>query len=135
MRNKKFNKKIINPEEDLEDEDLEEGLESSRMPTSPYRDTNMSAPAQRGNLNATPTQPNKRTGRGGSSRGRSPALGRMNNPKERTMMGNMQGKKMGADTPDRMEGRRASNNTGDYMDPSESRMGQVSQHQDQTQII
>jgi len=126
IRNKKFNKKMINPEEDLEDEDLEEGLESSRMPASPYRDTNMSAPAQRGNLNATPTQPNKRTGRGGSSRGRSPALGRMNNPKERAMMGNMQGKKMGTDTSDRMEGRRASNNTGDYIDPSESRIGQVS---------
>ena len=128
-------KKRVHPEEDLDEEDLDihenssRYEESGRVPASPIpqHDSNMSAPTQRPNLNATSAQSHKRSGRGGSSRGRSPALGRVNNPKERSMMGRMdgmQGKKMEAERSERMEGRhgesprhrRVSNNTGEYTD-------------------
>ena len=91
-------KKRQHKEDDLDEEDLQ-----SHGDLSAYQDTNgmpsplsqneavMTAPPQRPTPSATPTQFNKRSGRGGSSRGRSPA---MTNRTKKDKSENLHGGKM-----------------------------------------
>ena len=102
-------KKRQHKEDDLDEEDLQ-----SHGELSAYEDTNgmpsplsqnetvMTAPSQRPNPSATPTQFQKRSGRGGSSRGRSPALTNRKKGMNMDKSDNMHGGKM---EKDRSEGR------------------------------
>ena len=104
--------KRVHKEDDLDEEDLqqshddlayEETIEMSSP--SPNDASIMTAPVQRANQHSTPTPNNKRIGRGGSNRGRSPALGRT---KKGTNMGrsdNVQGGRVELERVDRSESR------------------------------
>ena len=100
--------------DDLEEEALQQqahgDMNTHEEPSTmhsplPQQDTSMTAPVHRQNPSTTPAQIHKRGGRGGSSRGRSPAV---NRPKKGITMArseNMIGGKMEVEKGERIEGR------------------------------